>query len=69
VSGKPVNQHNIRCLLLGGLEIGWLALEDSVLTDELEPVLGACSLLGHNGNQLNALFHIELVLLYGLAID
>jgi hypothetical protein len=36
--------------------------------DELKPP-GARSLLGHNGNQLNALFHIELVLLYRLAIE
>jgi hypothetical protein len=56
-------------LLLGAFEIGWLVLDYSLLTHELEPLLGGRSLLGHNGNQLNALFHIELVLLYGLAID
>jgi len=37
--------------------------------DELKPVLCARSLLGHNGNQLNTLFHIELVLLYRFAIE
>jgi hypothetical protein len=31
--------------------------------------LGTRSLLGHNGNQLNTRFHIELVLLYRLAIE
>jgi hypothetical protein len=37
--------------------------------DELKPVLCARSLLGHNGNQFNTLFHIELVLLYRFAIE
>jgi hypothetical protein len=36
--------------------------------DEPKPVLSARSLLGHNGNQLDTLFHIELVLLDRLAI-
>jgi hypothetical protein len=56
-------------VLFGAFEIGCLVLDDSPLTHEPEPFLGACSLLGHNGNQLNALFHIELVLLYRLAIE
>jgi hypothetical protein len=56
-------------LLLGAFEIGWLVLDYSLLTHELEPLLGGRSLLGHNGNQLNALFHIELVLLYRFAIE
>jgi hypothetical protein len=44
-------------------------LDHLALANQLQPILCRAGFLGHNGNQLNTLFHIELVLLYRLAIE
>jgi hypothetical protein len=40
---------------VGGLSYGFVLYSLLLFPDELKPVLGARSLLGHNGNQLNTL--------------
>jgi hypothetical protein len=60
---------SIPCFLLGAFEIGWLVLDDSLLSDKLEPFLGRRGFLGYDRNELDPIFPINLHLLNCFAVE
>jgi hypothetical protein len=68
-STSPWVLKSLSALTAGDLSHWFVLYRLLLFPDELEPGLCARSLLGDNGNQLDALFHIELVLLDRLAIE
>jgi hypothetical protein len=57
------------CILFGAFDVGWLVLDDSLLSDQPQPILCRGSLLGYDCYELDPIFSIDLHLLNCFAVE